>query len=275
MDIQSAVNQDYEQLLGLTKPWRVSDRELDIEAKHLVIKIIAKKGEKLPCHQCDTPCAQEDHREERSWRHLDTMQFTTIISCRIPRIRCAKHGILTTIVPWANKYSRFTKLFEAFAIDVLTSSKSITSSRALLRLSWDQVHEIQKHAVIRGMTRKNDDTIRHVGIDEKNFLKRYSYTSILTDIDKGRVLDVAQERTQEVAMTLLTKLSDKQKESIEAVAMDMWPAFMNATAAILPSADIVHDKYHVATYLGKAGIRYKNVGFFRGFQREFGSKEQS
>jgi len=23
------------------------------------------------------------------------------------------------------------------------------------------------------------------------------------------------------------------------------------------------------------GIRYKNVGFFRGFQREFGSKEQS
>lgn len=34
--------------------------------------------------------------------------------------------------------------------------------------------------------------------------------------------------------------------------MDMWTPFMNAAKDIFPRADIVHDKYHISTYLNKA-----------------------
>lgn len=249
--MQSA-NQDYEQLLGLTKPWMVSDRDLDIEAKRLVIKVTAEKGEKLPCPRCGTPCSQADHREERSWRHLDTMQFTTVITCRVPRIRCVKHGVLSADVPWAGSYSRFTELFETFSIDVLQASKSITSARLLLRLSWDQIHEIQKRAVQRGMARRRGEQIRHIGIDEKSFLRGHSYASLMTDIDQGRVLEVMRNRDEQTAKELLDTLTDHQKATVEAIAMDMWPAFMNAARIIIPKADIVHDKFHISGYLGKA-----------------------
>jgi transposase len=156
-------------------------------------------------------------------------------------------------VPWADDYSRFTHLFERFAIDVLLSAKNIKAAAKLLRLSWKQTHNIQQRAVQRGMARRKKETIIHVGIDEKSFLKRHSYASLLNDLSKGRVLDVVEGRTEESAKLLINKaLSDKQKQKVEAIAMDMWDAFMGASREILPQADIVHDKYHVAGYLGKA-----------------------
>lgn len=256
-------HQHYEQMLGLTDPWSVSSADLNTEDLCLTIRISAQKGDKLPCPVCQKLCSKEDHREERSWRHLDTMQFETIIKCRIPRVRCPKHGVKTVDTPWASNYSRFTFLFEKFAIDVIESAKNIKSAVKLLKISWKQIYNIQKRAVERGLSRREDETVKYAGIDEKNFLKGHSYASILNDLDQGRVLDVVEGRTEESAKILLnTALSRQQKDKVEAIAMDMWPSFMNAAREVLPEADIVHDKYHVAGYLGKAvdQIRKKENG---------------
>lgn len=240
-------------MLNLVEPWSVSDIQLDTENLHLKIQVKTAKGAKLPCPQCGRLCSKEDHRGERSWRHLDTMQFETIIVCRVPRIKCSKHGILSVGIPWADNYSRFTELFEQFAIDVIQSAKNITAAKNLLRISWSQVYEIQKKAVKRGLSRRKDEKIEHLGIDEKSFLKGHSYASVLNDLNKNRVLDVVEGRTTESAEKLLnTGLSSKQKQEVKAIAMDMWDAFMNASRSIIPQADIVHDKYHIVGYLGKA-----------------------
>ena len=243
----------YEQMLNLTKPWTVSAVNLDTTKLRLTIKIGTMPGEKMSCPTCGQPCAREDQREERNWRHLDTMQFETIIVCRTPRISCPEHGVLSVNVPWAGAYSRFTELFERFAIDVLEAAHSVKAAAGILRLSWDQIHEIRKRAVERGLARRKDETIKHLGIDEKNFLKGHSYVSLITDLDQGRVLDLTPDRDEAAAQVLLNAaLSTGQKKSVEAVAMDMWPAFMKAAGNNIPGATIVHDKYHVATYLGKA-----------------------
>ncbi len=49
-------------------------------------------------------------------------------------------------------------------------------------------------------------------------------------------------------------LTEEQREAIESVSMDMWPAFINATLKSLPRAEekIAFDKLHVAKYLGEA-----------------------
>lgn len=251
-DEQQSLGEHYRQMLNLSDPWMVSSVELDTEKLLLNIHVDTVKGTKLPCPHCKQLCTKEDHREERTWRHLDTMQFETIITCRTPRINCPEHGVLSVEVPWADGYSRFTELFEKFAIDVIKTAKSLKAATILLRLSWYQIHAIQAGAVERGLKRRGNETIKHVGIDEKSFLKGHSYASLLTDLDDVRVLEVAQDRTEEAATELLNTLEEKQKQGIEAAAMDMWPAFMNAVHTVLPQADIVHDKYHIAGYLGKA-----------------------
>jgi transposase len=249
---QQSLSEHYGQMLNLSDPWTVSGIELDTEHLRLTIRVNTVKGAKLPCPQCGQPCSKEDHREERTWRHLDTMQFETTIVCRVPRVNCPGHGVLSAQVPWADGYSRFTELFEKFAIDVLKAAKSVKAATGLLRLSWHQIHDIQAKAVERGMFRRQSETVKHVGLDEKSFLKGHSYVSLLTDLDDVRVLEAVPDRSEASAVSLLRTLTDEQKQTVTAIAMDMWPAFIGAARAILPQADIVHDKYHVATYLGKA-----------------------
>ena len=50
--------------------------------------------------------------EERPWRHLDTMQFETLIRARVPRVRAADGRTEMVRVPWAQERRRWTLMFE-------------------------------------------------------------------------------------------------------------------------------------------------------------------
>ncbi len=43
----------------------------------------------LICPECGSSCSQADLAPERTWRHLDTMQFTTELRARVPRSNVA------------------------------------------------------------------------------------------------------------------------------------------------------------------------------------------
>jgi transposase len=76
-----------------------------------------------------------DHRVERTWPHLDTMQFKTFLICLVPRVDCKDHKIKSLQVPWADMRGRSTMLFERFAIDVLQSANNKKKAAELLGLS--------------------------------------------------------------------------------------------------------------------------------------------
>jgi len=242
----------YSQLLGLVSPWTISDIDLNVDAATLTISVVEIDAASFPCPECGTTSSRYDHATERRWRHLDTMQFTTEIVARLPRIQCKEHGVKTVCVPWAEAGTRWTLLFEAFAIEVMRSTTNLTRAMSLLKIGWDSAHAIRTRAVLRGLGRREDEVIRYAGIDEKSFLKGHKYASLMTDLTKGRVLDVVQGRTKESAELLInTALSDTQRARVEAIAMDMWPAFMKAWQSV-SDAPIVHDKFHISGYLGKA-----------------------
>jgi len=180
------------------------------------------------------------------------MQFQTIVHWRIARVKCAEHGIKSMAVPWAEKHSRFTALFERLSIDVLLGCQNQSKAKELLKLSWDEVHLIQEKAVERGLGRRVGGELKHIGVDEKSFLKGHQYATVLSDLDNSRVLDVARDRKEESLGELLNKIPEPQRDHIKAVALDMWEPFINAVEQGLPQADIVHDKFHIAKYLGEA-----------------------
>ena len=133
----------FSQLLGLTKPWVVTEMKVDYAALRVDLWVAWPSKEKASCPECGKPCPIYDHREERQWRHLDTMQFQTILHSRIPRVECPTHGIKTISAPWAEERSRFTLLFERLAIDLLLGCQNQAKAGEILRLSWDEIHEIQ------------------------------------------------------------------------------------------------------------------------------------
>ena len=209
------------QLIGLEKPWEITDISVDYQLFEVHITVSFPKKEKAPCPLCETPASQYDHCPGRSWRHLDTMQFKTFIHSSVPRIDCPTPGVQAITVPWSEKHSRFTSLFERLAIDFMRSAQNQTSAQRLLHLSWEEVHHIQEKAVKRGLRRRVDLPLPHLGVDEKNFKKNHSYVTLTNTLDRSRVLDVAPDR-KEVSLTFLfDRMSSSLKKSIQAVAVDI------------------------------------------------------
>ena len=250
--MDTELQKHYALLLGIGSPWEVKTVELKLGEKKVEIELNWQWRQDAQCPECGCACSIHDCAPERTWRHLDTMQFATLIRARTPRAACPTHGVKTMQVPWAEPHGRFTLLFERFAVEVLLASASVSQACALLDIGWETAHDIMRLAVERGLDRRQLEGLRYLGMDEKSFGRGQSYITLLTDLDQSRVVDVVEGRTGEAAEQLWQTLIPAQKEAVEAVAVDMWEPFIQATQKAVPQADIVHDKFHVSKYLGEA-----------------------
>ena len=68
----------YRQLLGLDSSWSVKTVDFFPDEQRVSIQVV-HVGEGLNCAECGDCCPRADMAPERTWRHLDTMQFKTEI----------------------------------------------------------------------------------------------------------------------------------------------------------------------------------------------------
>src|SRR5690606_34953355 len=101
----------YDQILGLSSPWGTRSVDLNELSGDVVVTVSYDRDSSASCPVCQQPCRHYDSRA-RTWRHLDTCQYKTIIQADVPRVECPEHGVLTVQVPWANSSSHYTMLFE-------------------------------------------------------------------------------------------------------------------------------------------------------------------
>ena len=168
----------YRQILGIEAPWFV------------------ERGELKP---------------DQGEAHIHLHQ--TVLHAQPPRTECEEHGVRVVRLPWADPSSRFTALFERLAMDWLRAA----SQRAVgehLGLSWDEIHGITERAVERGLERRQADKVPALGVDEKAFRKGHQYFTLVNDLGRGRVLYVAEDRTQASLDGIWTTLTDEQVGSM-------------------------------------------------------------
>lgn len=244
----------YQQILGLASPWSVREVRLNQDEQEIEVFVDHPRGTKFCCPECQTELPCHDHADERRWRHLDSCQFKTILVARPPRVNCPQHGVKNANLPWAEKHSRFTILFERFAIDLLLATQTVKGAMGVLRLKWDQTWGIITRAVRRGKDRKVAKLLPRLGIDEKAFAKGQSYITLLYDLDHSTVEAVAMGNDTEAANACFSELSPEQIDSVEAIAMDMSAAYVRAAKQSIPLAEekIVHDRFHIMQLASKA-----------------------
>ena len=93
MSMDSELQKHYALLLGVGSPWEVKTVDLNLEGKKVEIELGWQWGAAAKCPECGRECSIHDCAPERTWRHLDTMQFTTLIRARTPRSDCPEHGV--------------------------------------------------------------------------------------------------------------------------------------------------------------------------------------
>lgn len=245
------IEEFYAQSLGITAPWEVTEVKINEAEKRFQIRVECR--EKTIWVDPDTGERSHIHEwRERTWRHLDTCEFETWVTAKVPRVKLSSGKTQTVVVPWAEQSGRFTKSMENHIIEILLRTHTVGGAARIAGISRDQAEGVMNRAVIRGLARREEVALTQVGIDEKAIRKRHKYGTILTDLESGRVVEVVEGRTKQAAKKLLASLPAQVSQSIEAVAMDMWPAYISAVDEVLPEAAIVFDRFHIKKHLNEA-----------------------
>lgn len=241
----------YEQILSLSPPWFVEQVRLNPCTKNVDVFVSCDADTQLSCPKCDAPSPHYDLRQ-RSWRHLDTCQFPTLVHANIPRVECDRHGVLQIDTPWAEQNSRFTAMFERLVIDWLKEA-SINAVSRRLNLSWNAVDGIMSRAVKRGLDRRKRLFVKNLAVDEVSSKKGHKYVTIISN-GKGIVIEITDDRSAESLISFYKTCTKKQLDSIETVSMDMSPAYVSATKQCVKDweSKICFDRFHVMQDLNKA-----------------------
>jgi transposase len=146
-------------------------------------------------------------------------------------------------VNFADPRRTYTKAFERYVLD-LSRSMTILDVARHLGVSWDIIKDIQKRDLSRRFARPKLKHLRQIAIDEIAVGKGHRYLTVVLDLKSGAVVFVGDGKGGD-ALKPFWKRLQRSKAKIEAVAMDMSPAYHDAVSKYLPDAVIVYDHFHV------------------------------
>ena len=240
---------------GVSDPWKIHDIVVDNKEGVVTVKVITDPSIEKPhcCPTCGKPCPIYDTKPQRKWRHVNFSQYKCYVEVAIPRIQCPEHGVTRVNVPWAERGSRYTALFEATVIEWIKES-SLTAAQKYFGINWHTVKRIQEQAVKRGMARRENHVPKDVCVDEIASKKGHKYVTIVSDPDTGTVLHVGDGHGQLGLSEWYANLTEEELGSIRSISMDMWQPYMKATKDYVPKAEkkIAFDRFHISQRISKA-----------------------
>ena len=162
----------------------------------------------------------------------------------VQRVECRDCGALRQVeVDFANERRSYTKAFERYALE-LSLMTTIQAAAVHLGVSWDVVKDIQKRYYKRKFGRPDLGGLRYLAIDEISIGSGHRYLTVVMDLESGAVVFVGEGKSAEALLPFWPRLK-RAGAKIEAVAMDMGPAYIAAVQDNLPEAAIVFDHFHV------------------------------
>lgn len=238
--------------LGLSEPWIVKSTEFKPEEHRLDINIDFKPGSKFSCPSCDFAGTAHD-TIQKTWRHLNFFQHEAYINARVPRIKCATHGVHMIDVPWARQGSGFTLLFEALAM-VMVKEMSVKGVSRIIGTTDTRLWRVLEHYVEADIAKQDLSKVTKVGFDETAAKRGHSYITVAADMETGKAIFVTEGKDAATikAFTEHLEAHGGSKAAIKEVCSDMSPAFISGIEEHLPDAAITFDRFHVMKLLGEA-----------------------
>lgn len=215
----------------------------EYKGNQVVFKVKTKK-EALQCSSC---CSREvicKGSRIRDFRAPPTGGKQVLIRARLQRLACQSCGkVLQEKIGFADAKKTYTKGFEHFVND-LCRVMSLQDACKIARVGWDTVKRIEQNYLARHYAKPRLKYVRHIAIDEFAVEKGHKYMTVVMDLDTSRVLFVGEGKSAETLAPFWKKVRSAGAK-IQAVATDMWPAFIEAVSHNIPHAQIVFDRFHI------------------------------
>jgi transposase len=135
------------------------------------------------------------------------------------------------------------RVFSGRFPDVVYRTLTLDTARHL-GVSWDVVKDIQKRDLGRRYAKPRLKDLRRIAIDEIAVGKGHRYLTVVLDLESGAVVFVGDGKGGDALKPFWKRLR-RGEAKVEAVAMDMSPAYHDAVSSNPPEAAIGYDHFHV------------------------------
>ena len=161
--------------LRLEDPWYIIGAEFNEEEPAIHIHVGIDKAAALCCPVCGAPTKRYGYEpKERIWRHADCLFYPCYVHCKRPRVLCDKCGTVQVNAPFERKNSRFTLLFEGYAMLLLQDVPRARASR-LLRCDEKSLAAILTYWVHDAVNRMDLSDICSIAMDGTSFRRGHKF----------------------------------------------------------------------------------------------------
>jgi len=240
--------------LRLEDPWYIIGAEFNEEEPAIHIHVGVDKTAALCCPVCGAPTKRYGYElKERVWRHADCLFYPCYVHCKRPRVLCDKCGTVQVNAPFECKNSRFTLLFEGYAMLLLQDVPRAGASR-LLRCDEKSLAAILTYWVHDAVNRMDLSDTCSIAMDETSFRRGHKYVTVAIDEVRRRVFDVEPGRDKTAVKNVGKKLERNggNTKSVNSVTSDMSASYLSVVREVFPNAKQTIDKFHVKQVLLKA-----------------------
>ena len=213
------------------------------EAGRVTFTIRQERGD-LRCAACGSRRVVRRGFQPRCFRSLPIGSRPVQIELNVARVGCADCGEVRQVpVDFADERRTYTHAFERYVLE-LSHHMTIRDVAEHLGVGWDLVKGIQKRSLSRRFRRVKLKHLRRIAIDEISIGRGHRYLTVVLDLKSGAVVFVGDGKGADALQPFWKRLK-RCHAKIEAVAMDMSPAYINAVQTHLSKAVIVFDHFHV------------------------------
>ena len=240
--------------LRLEDPWYIIGAEFNEEEPAIHIHVGIDKTAALCCPVCGAPTKRYGYEpKERIWRHADCLFYPCYVHCKRPRVLCDKCGTVQVNAPFERKNSRFTLLFEGYAMLLLQDVPRARASR-LFRCDEKSLAAILTYWGHDAVNRMDLSDIGFIAMNETSFRRGHKYITVAIDAVRRRVFDVEPGRDKTAAKNVGEKLERNggNTKSVNSLTSDMSASYLSAVREVFSNAKQTIDKFHVKQVLRKA-----------------------
>jgi transposase len=208
------------------------------------IEVFVKADRPFACAVCASPRVVCRGVVERKFKAPPFGKLRVFIVLPVQRLQCRACGAVRQAhVSFADRRRSYTHGFERYALEISLLT-TIQAAAAHLGVSWDVIKEIQKSYYKKKFGRPDLTGLRRIAIDEVCIGSGYRYLTVVMNLESGAVVFCAPGRSADTLLPFWSKVQ-AAAANIEAVAIDMGPAYIAAVQEHLPNAVIVFDHFHV------------------------------
>ncbi|MDP8237509.1 MAG: ISL3 family transposase [Candidatus Hatepunaea meridiana] len=223
---------------------------------------IKQNNHSLCCPNCRSTKVVKRGQKQRRFRTVPIGNKIVEIALNIPRVECRSCGKVRQVkVTFADPKRTYTRAFERYVLE-LSKVMTIQDIARHLKISWDIIKDIQKRNLMRRYSKPKLKHLRLLAVDEISVAKGHRYLTVVLDLKTGVVVFVGDGKGADALIPFFKRLR-RSKAKIDAVAIDMSPAYILAIKEKLPESAIVFDHFHVVKLLNE-----KLSNFRRDLQRE-------